>query len=215
MSYYLMAYGTITLKIISAFVVVLIFLKVFGMKNQLKQMTSLDLITNFILSAILSGYIINADLSLIGFFIVMMIYIGLVYLVNVLTKRTNWGRRTFIGAPRTIIQNGKIDMAMMASLNLSAHDLASALRKQHIHSIGEVKMAQIEPGGDLTIVKKGDQDYSTIIIDDGIVDPESLVKIKKDETWLTNQLKKKKIKDVSNVFVAQFHKGRLHIVKKD
>lgn len=215
MSYYLMAYGTITLKIISAFIVVLVFLKVFGMKNQLKQMTSLDLITNFILSAILSGYIISTDLSLVGFFIVMAIYIALVYLINLLTKRTNWGRRTFIGVPRTIIQNGKLDKEMMAGLNLSAHDLASALRRQHIHAIGEVKMAQIEPGGDLTIVKKGDQDYSTIIIDDGVLDPQALETIKKDEQWLMAQLKKKRIKNISDVFVAQFHKGRLYLIKKD
>jgi uncharacterized membrane protein YcaP (DUF421 family) len=207
-------YGMITLKLISAFGVVLVFLKVFGMKHQLKQMTSLDLILNFILSAILSGFILNEDLTPIGFFIVMVIYIALVYIIDTITRKTAWGRRIFIGIPRVIIEDGKMNEDVIDKMNLSVHDIAAALRDQHIHSLAEVKMAQIEPGGTLTIVKKGDQTYPVILIDNGVLDVDALESIRKTEKWLMKRLLEKKIKEIRNVFFAAWHKGRLEVIRK-
>jgi len=210
----LVYYGTRAGELISAFFVVLVFLKIFGVTYQLKQMTALDLIINFILGAILGGFVTNDRLNTVNFFIIISMYILMVYLVNLVTKKTDWGRRWLIGSPKVIIENGKINEDMVNKLNLSAHDIASALRQQKIHSLSEVKMAQIEPGGDLTIVKKGDKNYSVTIIDNGIVDEEALREINRNEAWLMRQLADKRISDPEDVFVAQWYRGRVHIVKK-
>lgn len=207
-------YGTRALELFSAFVIVLIFLKVFGISYQMKQMTSLDLIINFILGAILGGFITNDRLSMMNFLIIMSIYIAMVYVINLITKKSDWGRRLFIGTPQVIIEDGKVIEKMINRLNLSAHDIAAALRAHKIHSLTEVKMAQIEPGGDLTIVKKGDQKYALIIIDNGIIDEYALKKINRSKNWLMRQLSAKKIKSADDVFIAQWHNHRLHIVKK-
>ena len=210
----LMHYGTTAIELLSAFIVVLIFIKLFGMTYQLKQMTALDLIINFILGAILGGFITNDRLTTFNFFVIMSIYIAIVWVINIVTRKTDWGRRILIGSPKVIIEDGRVDERMINRLNLTAHEVASALRHHKIHSLNEVKMAQIEPGGDLTIVKKGDQNYSIILIDNGIVDEYALKEIKKNEKWLTQQLKAKKIKDTGDVFIAQWHRGRLHVIKK-
>lgn len=207
-------YGLRSIELLSAFLVVMVFLKVFGMNYQMKQMTTLDLIINLILGAIIGGFVANDRLSTFSFFIIMSIYIAMVYLINLITKKTDWGRRILIGGPKVIIEDGKVDDRMINRLNLTAHEVASALRQQKIHSLTEVKMAQIEPGGELTVVKKGDRDYSIIIIDNGIVDEYALREIEKSENWLKKQLSAKKIKDADDVFIAQWHRGRLHIVRK-
>ncbi|MDR1207415.1 MAG: DUF421 domain-containing protein [Rickettsiales bacterium] len=207
-------YGTRVVELLSAFLVILIFVKIFGMNYQLKQMTALDLIINFILGAILGGFITNDRLSTFNFFIIMSIYIAMVYVVTFVTKKTGWGQRLLIGSPKIIIQDGKVDEEMINRLNLSAHEIAAALRRQKIHSLTEVKMAQIEPGGDLTVVKKGDQNYSIVLMDNGIVDEQALRDIKKNDAWLKKKLKEKKIKNADDVFIAQWHNGRLHIVRK-
>ena len=56
-----MEYLWVSLRLIYAFFLVLVFFQISGNKRQFSQMTTFDLISNFILSAILSGYIINHE----------------------------------------------------------------------------------------------------------------------------------------------------------
>lgn len=166
------------------------------------------------LGAILGAFIMDDNITIFHFILIMAIYIIMVYATNMIIKKTDWGRRMLVGTPKIIIKDGKVDERMVNRLNITIHDIASALRQQDVRSLTEVKMAQIEPDGDLTIVKKGDSKYSTILIDNGVVDELALSEIRKSDKWLAGQLAARKIKDPDEVFIAQWHKGRLHIVKK-
>ncbi len=207
-------YGLMIIKLIMAIGVAVIYLRYFTAAGNLKQMTALDIIINFLLSAILSDFILDRHIGIMDFVIIVTIYGVLLYALSKLTLYTNVGRRIFIGTPHVIIQNGKLDTERMARLNISAHDLAMALRRQQIQSIHDVETAEIEPNGDFTIVKKGDRKYSVVIIDNGNIDKFGLAKIQKNEKWLRTQLRRKKIKDIDDILIAQWHRGRLQIVKK-
>lgn len=197
-----------------AIVAAVVFLRLFNGAVQLKQATTLDLIVNILFSAILSEFILDNRITMLDFLVIVLIYGAMLYVLNKLTFNTNLGRRIFIGNPRVIVQNGEFDADMMARLNISAHDLAVAMRRQQIKSLKDVEMAQIEPNGDLTIVKKGAKKYSVIIIDNGNIDKEALTKINRSEKWLLAQLRKKKIRDIDDIFVAQWNNNRLQIIKR-
>ncbi len=197
-----------------AIAVAVIYLRFFNAASQLKQMTPLDVIINFLLSAILSDFILDRHIGLTDFVVIVVIYGALLYVLNRLTFNTDFGRRIFIGNPRVIIKNGEIDAAMMQRLKISAHDLSLAMRRQQIKSIKDIEMAQIEPSGDLTIVRKGAKKYSVVIIDNGDVDTDALAEIGRGEKWLMRELKKKKIKKMDEVLLAQWHNNRLQIIKK-
>jgi len=47
------------------------------------------------------------------------------------------------------------------------------------------------------------------------VDADALVEIGRDEKWLMRELKKKKIKNMDEVLLAQWHNNRLQIIKKE
>lgn len=194
--------------------VAVIYLRFFNAASQLKQMTPLDVIINFLLSAILSDFILDRHIGLLDFVVIVVIYGVLLYVLNRLTFNTDLGRRIFIGNPRVIIKNGEIDAEMMQKLKINAHDLSLAMRRQQIKSIKDIEMAQIEPNGDLTIVRKGAKKYSVVIIDNGDVDADALVEIGRGEKWLMRELKKKKIKNMDEVLLAQWHNNRLQIIKK-
>lgn len=208
-------YGLITIKLIMAIGVAVVYLRFFNTTAGLKQMTPLDIIVNFLLSAILSDFILDRHIGILDFVVVVIIYGFLLYVLNKLTFNTDLGRRIFIGSPRVIIQRGRIDEETMARLHISAHDLALALRRQQIKSIKDVEMAQIEPNGDFTIVRKGAKKYSVVIIDNGDIDREALAKIHRSPAWLKKELRKKKIRDIDEILIAQWHNGRLQIVKKN
>ncbi len=211
---FLINYGLITFKLIMAIGVAVIYLRFFNPASQLKQMTALDVIINFLLSAILSDFILDKNITLMDFSVIVVIYGVLLYALNKLTFNTDFGRRIFIGSPRVIIENGEINADMMKKLKISAHDLALAMRRQQIASLKDIEMAQIEPNGDLTIVKKGAKKYSVVIIDNGDIDSDGLAEIHKNEKWLRRELKKKKINDIDEILIAQWHNGRLQIIKK-
>ena len=192
-----------------------VFMHFFGSSNNIKQMTPLSVIINFLLSAILSGFILNKDTTILDFIVIVLMYGALITALNMLSFYTNIGRKIFVGSPQVIIQDGQLDTEKMRKLKISARDLAAAMREQKIRSIGEVEMAQIEPSGDLTIVKKGAKDYSTVLIDNGIIDTNALQKINRSEKWLLRELRMKKIKNPNDVFIAQWYRGRLYVVKKN
>lgn len=208
-------YGLMTIKLLMAIAAAVVFLRLFNGAVQLKQATTLDLIVNIMFSAILSEFILDNRITMLDFAVIVVIYGGMLYVLNKLTLNTNIGRRIFIGNPRVIIQNGQFDVDMMNRLNISAHDLAVAMRRQQVKSLKDVEMAQIEPNGDLTIVKKGDRKYSVVIIDNGNIDTDALAKINKNEKWLRRELRKKHIKDIDDIFVAQWNNNRLQIVKRN
>ena len=157
----------------------------------------------------------NKSINISEFIIAILIYGILISILNRFAFYTDVGHRIFIGDPMVIIQNGQIDVNKMEKLKISARDLAVAMRQHKIHSLREIEMAQIEPNGELTIVKRGEKKYSVVVIDNGDIDESALQKINRSEKWLRTQLRKKRIRDIENIFVAQWHNGKLKIVKKD
>lgn len=212
---HLVLYGIMIIKLIMAIAAAVIFMRLFSSSGNLKQMTPLAVIINFLLSAILSDFILNKNIDVTEFIVVILIYGVLINILNRFAFYTDIGHRIFIGDPQVIVQNGQINIDKMEKLKISARDLAAAMRQHHIHSLHELEMAQIEPSGELTIIKKGEKKYSVIVIDNGDIDESALEKINRSEKWLRRELRKKRIKDIEDIFVAQWHNGRLQIIKKE
>jgi len=212
---YLVIYGVMVIKLIIAIIAAVVFMRLFTPSGTLKQMTPLAVIINFLLSAILSDFILNRNIDLPEFIVVIVIYGALINILNRFAFYTDIGHRIFIGEPQVLIQNGQINVDKMEKLKISPRDLAVAMRQHKIHSLKEVEMAQIEPNGELTIVKKGDKKYSVIVIDNGDIDEDALEKINRSEKWLRHELRKKRIRNIDDIFVAQWNNGRLQIIKKD
>ena len=94
-----MDYVLISFRMLLVFTLVLIFFQFSGNKRQFTQMTSFDLISNFVLSSILGGYLFNANLSWIDFIYIVTIYFVISGVINYLAKNTVWGRGMVIGTP--------------------------------------------------------------------------------------------------------------------
>lgn len=208
------SYWMVAVKLALALATAVVFLKMFNMNSQLKQLTPISVVLNFLLSAILSSFILDDAFSITDFLVIMVIYGVLLAIVNWLSFNTAFGRRMFVGRPRVIVQNGEFRADVMRKMRLNVRDVAAALRAQDIHSLREIKFAQVEANGDLTVVKQGDENYSVILIDNGVIDTAALEKIGKTELWLMAQLHAKKIRNPENVFIAQYHHGKLEIIKK-
>ena len=174
-----MDYVLISFRMLLVFTLVLIFFQFSGNKRQFTQMTSFDLISNFVLSSILGGYLFNANLSWIDFIYIVTIYFVISGVINYLAKNTVWGRGMVIGTPTVIINNGCLLPENLQKMNMNMLDFMSLLRTKKVHSLEDVKLAQIEVGGELTVVLRGEKDFSSVLIENGNIHKENLKKIGK------------------------------------
>lgn len=207
-------YAYIALKLFFGLVLVLFFFKYSGAKRQLTQITAIDLITNFMLGAIWGGFVYNNDITIRGFTAIILTYFILIFVINQIINNTIWGRNFLVGSPLVIIADGKLDIKKLKKSKLGMSDLMSLLRKKEIRSLTDVKRAQIEVNGELTVVKKGDENYAILLIDNGNINEQALKQIKKSKKWLDEGLKKHKIKNLEDVFCAQWLNGDFYIIKK-
>lgn len=207
-----MEYALVFLRMFLAFILVLVFFQFSGNKRQFSQMTSFDLISNFVLSSILGGFLFSSNLSWTGFVYVVTIYFVISWMINFVAENTAWGRGIVIGTPTVIINDGQIVPENLKKMNMNMLDFMSLLRTKDVHSLTDVKLAQIEVGGDLTVVLKGEKDFSSVLIENGKINDENLKRLKKTKKWLREQLKKHKAK-VEDIFFAEWFENDLYVVK--
>lgn len=123
-----------------------------------------------------------------------MVWGLLIYLIEKATKKWNPIRVLLKGEPVKLISDGKLDMQKFNKHQLEMEQLRSALRKQGIFSLQEVRDLFLEPGGDITInkyvlyepvknkdfpTKASDQEPTVLLIDEGKIKEDVLAFIKK------------------------------------
>ncbi|MEQ0077409.1 YetF domain-containing protein [Klebsiella sp. CN_Kp118] len=204
-------YGIVLLKFVIGFVVVISHLNFSG-KTQLSQMTPVDFIGNFVLG----GVIYSDAIPMQQYIITLFIGVALISLLNSVTKHV-WFFRTFtIGEPIPIIKDGKFQMdnILRRRNKIDIINVASQLHSQGIYSFQEIRYAQIEPSGSLSVVCEGGKMPSIILMKDGRARLSELNGIEKDEEWLDNLLKESAI-EKEQVFIAEFWDGEITFILRD
>ena len=107
----------------------------------------------------------------------------------------------------------------------------SELRLKNIFDISEVKYVILEPNGHFSIIKKEPHrpvtptdlnliakpvDLPLVIINDGKLFEENLIKCGVDKQWLMNNLATYNVDDITNIYLATVDSfKKLYISKKD
>ncbi|SFN52705.1 Uncharacterized membrane protein YcaP, DUF421 family [Izhakiella capsodis] len=208
-------YGYVLVKFIIGFVIVITHLNLSG-KTQLSQMTPIDFIGNFVLGGIIGGVIYSDVIPLYQYTLVLLIGVGLISLLNAISKHVHFFRSVTIGQPIPIIKKGKflIETISNKKNKIDILNVSSQLHTQGIHSFQEIVYAQIEPSGQITAVCEGSAMPSVIIMKDGKAREHALSEIEKDVRWLKDEMKKVSVNG-EDVFIAEFWSGRVTFILND
>lgn len=211
MEYYLLTFS----KLIIGFAIVMAYMNYMG-KTQISQMTSIDLIGNFILGGIIGGVIYSETIPILRYILVLCMGIGLMSVLNMITKHFDFFRTVTIGVPIPLIEEGKFILDNLESKDnkIDIISIASTLRSQGILSFQEIRFAQIEPNGQLTVIKMNEPLPSVIILVNGEILASELEKINKNKEWLEEELKKQNINDSQDVFLAEYWNNKVKFVLK-
>lgn len=121
-----------------------------------------------------------------------------------------------------VIKNGKIVEEALKSTKINLDDLSMLLRSKDIFSITEVDYAILESNGELSILKKQENQktqnrlYMPIeIIIDGNLVYRNLKELNIDKTWIYKELKNQGINSIEEVLYGEIQEdGSLYIDKK-
>ena len=202
---------TIAIKLALGLVSLVFVINVTG-KGNLAPSSAVDQIQNFVLGGIIGGVIYNSSITILQYFVILIIWTILILSLKWLNTNVYFIKHLIDGKPTIIIKNGKLDPEACRSKGLSASDVALKLRSQGVFQLKEVKRAVIEQNGQLIIVRMGDENPKYPIVTDGVVQVEILETIGKTEEWLMDELKKEGFDDVSDIFIAEYDKGEINVV---
>lgn len=181
-------------------------------KGNLAPSSAADQVQNFVLGGIIGGTIYNSTVSILQYFVILIIWTILILLLKWLITNTRFIKHLIDGKPTLIIKQGQLDPEACRSIGLSASDVALKLRSQGIFQLKEVKRAVIEQNGQLIVVRSDDENPKYPIITDGVIQTEILDTIGKTEDWLNEELQKLGYENVSDIFIAEYDKGNINVV---
>lgn len=181
-------------------------------KGNLAPSSAVDQIQNFVLGGIIGGMIYNESISILQYITILMIWFCLVLSLRWLKTNLRFFKKYVDGEPVTIIRRGEIDVEACRKAGLTAHDIMFKLRNNNIFSIREVKQAVLEQNGQLLVVQSGEENPRYPLITDGMVQENTLEAIGKTQDWLEERLRKMGFGEISDIFLAEYVSGEIHVV---
>lgn len=211
------------------FISLLILTRILG-KKQMSHLTFFNYITGITIGSIVANMIRETEEPFGDDFIGLVWWCILTLLAGYINLKSGKLRHIIDGQPTIVIKKGKIIKSALKSCTLTMDDLSMLLRKQTIFSITEVEYAILEPNGNLSVMKKtqnqqitkSDMNITTSIfkyipseiIVDGKIIYHNLKEYNLTEDWLNNQLKMKHISSINDVLYAELQSdGTLFLQK--
>ncbi|MFS0574691.1 DUF421 domain-containing protein [Sporosarcina sp. 179-K 3D1 HS] len=209
------------------FIVLLILARFMG-KKQISQLTFFHYVTGITIGSIAADIAGESKMPFLDGLVAMVWWAVLTILTNYLAFKSKKARAFLDDKPTIIIREGKLMKKSMEKTRLHLNDLSMMLREQSIFSIKDVHYAILETNGQLSVMKKSDQEPATKkdvkapapppkfipteIISDYKLIPENLEELNLTEEWLKEELIKQGIGHISQVFYAEVQSdGTLHV----
>lgn len=145
------------LRTIGVYLVIVLLLRLAG-KRLMAQMNNLDLVVVLLLSNVVQNAIIGSDNSLLGGVLGAVVLVAVNSVVDRLMHHFPHLRLILQGRGTTVVHAGVLDLRALARLGTTRGEFAAALHRQNANQIEEVDTAVVEPGGDLEVrLKPEDQ----------------------------------------------------------
>lgn len=201
------AYSLLALKLLMGILGLILQIHLLA-KGNLAPTSAMDQVQNYVLGGIIGGVIYSDSVSLLQFFLVLILWTLLVLSLKFIKNHNHWVKSVIDGKSVWIIVNGEVQAEECMKNGISAHDLMFKLRAAGIYEISSVKRAVMEQNGQFTVIQYGDESLRYPLITDGQVDPNILEIIKRDEAWLQQELDRLHL-EASQVYIGEYIDGKL------
>jgi len=131
----------------------IVILRVSG-KRQVGQLAPFDLVLLLVLSNAVQNSMNGGDNSLVGGLISALTLIALNYTVGFATFKSKRLEAIIEGRPVILIHNGRVLEDVLATAQVTHHELDAALRQSGYACIDDVQRAILENNGSITVISR-------------------------------------------------------------
>lgn len=208
------------------FFTLLIFARILG-KQQISQLTFFDYVLGITIGSTASTLTSDLENPMWPHLLSLAVWFFWGFLMQFITLKSRYMSKFIEGEPEIVIMEGKIMENVLRKMRYRGSELQEKLRIKGVFDISEVQYAILECNGDLSIIKKPENDPVTLkdlnlkgdktginieIIYDGKIIEQNLEDLNRDHNWLMNELKEQGIQDYEDVFIATVNpKGELYV----
>lgn len=203
-------YSPIIIKFALGIICLIVQINLLG-KGNLAPTSALDQVQNYVLGGIIGGVIYNNTITVIQFFLVLVIWTMLVLIIKFAKEHNRHIKHLIDGRPLRLVVNGRININACLRIGMSASELMFKLRAQGIYEIKEVKQAILEQNGQLTIIKEGEANLLYPVIIDGQLNYDALTLLGRDMLWVNQQLAAQNYRDIREIYLGEYDNGRLKL----
>lgn len=204
----------VAIKLTIGFIALVVFMNLNG-RSQLAPTSTEDQIGNYVLGGIIGGVIYNPSITIVQFLIVLLIWGLLMTTIDFLKNSSKNVKKMIDGQIVYLIKGGKMITENFAQATLSIPDFYTKLRTKGIFKVSEIEDAFMESNGQLIVIQKNDENYSSLLISEGKILQENLEHIGKDDKWLWEELAKYNVSDINDIFLVEYDgDDKLFIVRK-
>ncbi|MGN7477985.1 DUF421 domain-containing protein [Solibacillus silvestris] len=200
---------TITIKIIAGFLALMLVIRLIG-KKELAEVTPFDFIFIVMLGGILEESLYDDKVRVWDVLYTIGLWTALNLIINLLVRKFEKLRPVIKGEPSILVNNGTLNIEELKKNKMESEQLRSLLRQQGVFSMQKVKYALLEPGGQISMLKKESSEQDTsgvlthLLIDEGQIEKRALAKIEKDEQWVISLLKEEGYEDIKKIYYAEW-----------
>lgn len=144
-------YLDIIFRSVAVYFFMIIALRFFG-KKELSQLNTTDVILILLISNSVQNAMVGPDTSLLGGLAAATGLFALNFLLKKLMHSSKWFGQLLQDKPQILIHDGKLDFRQLSKLDISDDELKEAMREHGVESFSEVKLAMLEPDGNISII---------------------------------------------------------------
>lgn len=147
-------------RTVGVYVLILLIFRATG-KRSIASLNTMDFVVMFLLSNVVQNAVIGNDDSLIGGAVGAVTLVVTNTVVDRLALASPAFRRFVEGTATRVVDDGTVDRAALRRLGLRQEDLDHAIRLQNGDDVSEVGTGTLQPGGQLILTLKPDEQDAT------------------------------------------------------
>lgn len=197
--------GTISLKIIFGLIALLICVRVLG-KKDMSQVTPFDFIYAIVLGGILEESIYQDNVNVLHLLYTIALWGALIFLFDFAVQRNDRIRKFLKGEPSILVKHGHVIPEEFEKNKLEMEQFRTLLREQGIFSLSEVRFAQLEPSGRLSVLRNDEKvsEPSSLVVNEGEIIEDELKRKGKSKEWLIRHLEENGYTKMKDIFCAEW-----------
>ncbi|ALC83754.1 MULTISPECIES: DUF421 domain-containing protein [Bacillus] len=210
-------FGAISLKIIIGLITLLICVRILG-KKDMSQVTPIDFIYAIVLGGILEESLYQDNVNVLHLVYAIALWGTLIFLFDFAVQKNDRFRKFLKGEPSILVEHGRVKPEIFEKNKLEMEQFRTMLREQGIFSLKEVRFAQLEPSGKLSVLRNDERvtEPSSLVVNEGEIIEDELKCKGKNKEWLIRLLKENGYTKMKDIYYAEWsEENGLYVAKNN